>query len=180
MGHRLARGLRRLGVGTLAVATICATFPPPRALAAPSPLLLAQAYPAPPGEPAPPAEPPPEAQWGSPAEPPKPAPDADYDEGGVEGRNDALARPGTGWFLAGFFLNLLGVILGYAVTPRPDATRLVGRSPAYARGYLRSYRVTGRRNQGLHALLGCVTASLLAALVVLYVLAETTPACTGC
>ncbi|HUB06765.1 MAG TPA: hypothetical protein VMB50_07185, partial [Myxococcales bacterium] len=138
----------RLGVGTLAVATICATFPPPSALAAPvSRELLAQAYEAPPAYPPtepppayPPTEPPPQGYA-----PPPPAYAPQFPSSDAQAMADARADvpqeiSGTLWFFAGFFLTWVGILLGYLLEPTPDGARLIGKSPAYVTTYTTTYR----------------------------------------
>jgi hypothetical protein len=153
--------VRFLGVCTLAVATICMTFPAPQALAdsGEQQILLAQAYPPPPPyqpgyQQPPPGYPPP--GYG-----PPPGMN-DIAQAQVDAHADAVSNlSGVLWFFAGFFLSWIGIILGYLLTPSPDGARLVGKSPAYVQAYTDAYGSAGRAFQGIHAVYGCVTSGVI-------------------
>jgi hypothetical protein len=176
--------LRFFSVCTLAVATICSTFPAPVALAdSGREILLAQAYP--PSSPPPPV---PQVQvQPPPAYPPTEPPPAGYQpapsyappgygvtgygqlpnpnetaQAEIDGRADANTEiSGVLWFCVGFFLTWIGIILGYLLTPTPDGTRLIGKSPNYVTAYTSAYQSEGRSFQGIHAVYGCVTSGVI-------------------
>jgi hypothetical protein len=136
---------------------ICMTFPAPEALAASSDtqqLLLAQAYPPPPGYP--PGYAPPPPGYGMPPMV------NEVTQAQIDGRADVPNNvSGTLWFVAGFFLSWIGILLGYLLTPSPDGARLVGKSPAYVQAYTEAYGNEGRSFQGIHAVYGCVTSGII-------------------
>jgi hypothetical protein len=173
VGMTLGQVARFLSVCTLAIATICVTLPAPQALAAPSQVLVAQAYPPPPpdqGGYPPPAgygQPPPPG-YGPPMGMPPPGMN-DGAQGALDGRTDAPQQiSGTLWFFVGFLLSWIGIILGYVLSPSPDGARLVGKSPAYVSSYTVAYQEAGRSYQGIHAVWGCVTSGAIYLVIVLF------------
>jgi hypothetical protein len=156
--------LRRLAVETLAVAIVCATFPPPAALASPPGPLLAQAYPPPPPDvPIRLAEPSPKGVWGPPGAPAHVA--EQTARGEHDGRADAVRQvDATFWFFMGFLLSLAGVVAGAVWPVSPDAARLIGQPPAYVQAYTTAYRSATHGHRDLPALLGCLISGGIAAL----------------
>jgi hypothetical protein len=180
--------LRCGGVCALAVAIICSTLPAPTALAdSTRELLLAQAYQTPPAYP--PTEPPPAGAQPPPSAPPAAAPPSypppayaapaypppaypqplygpqaanDAAQAMQDGKADANANlSGVLWFVAGFFLSWIGILLGYLLAPTPDGVRLIGKSPTYVSAYTASYQSEGKSFQGIHAVYGCVTSAVI-------------------
>ncbi len=140
---RVFRG--RAGVGLLAAAVLSGTSTP----------ALAQYVVVPPPV-APVAGPPPRE-----AAPPRAALD-DAGRAVADAQMDAdLETSGLGWFGVGCLLSVGGVLIGYLVTPEPEAARLVGKPPAYVAAYTDAYRREGRSYQGIHAIYGCVTAAVV-------------------
>jgi hypothetical protein len=193
----VARVLRSLGVCTLAVAMICMTFPAPAALAASGrEPLLAQAYQTPPAYP--PTEPPPPGYQSYPPQtypapsyapptyqPPSASQSLREASEALDATNDGKADAdanisGVLWFVAGFFLSWVGILLGYLVTPSPDGTRLLGKSPAYVQAYTNAYQREGKAFQGLHAIYGCATSGVLEIVAVVVVYALAIEALSGC
>ncbi|MHB1846864.1 MAG: hypothetical protein ACYCWW_18745 [Deltaproteobacteria bacterium] len=160
---------RFLGVSVLAVAMLCVGFPAgARAdTTTQGQPLLAQNYPPPPAYP--PSSPPPAAYpppaYGAPA----PgygaqAPMGQMQDVGTavqDGKNDADTQiSGALWFGAGCLLTWVGIILGYVLTPTPDGSRMIGKSPSYVAAYTDAYQNEGKSFQGIHAVYGCITAAV--------------------
>ncbi len=174
---------RFLGVSLLAVAMLCVGFPAnarAESVGQGQPL-LAQNYPPPPAYP--PSSPPPSGYSAPAAYPPPaygapapgygaPAPMAPMDVGTAvqDGRNDADTQiSGLLWFGAGCLLDWVGIVLGYVLSPTPDGSRLIGKSPAYVAAYTDAYQSEGKSYQGIHAVYGCITqAVVVAAFYVVY------------
>ena len=79
-----------------------------------------------------------------------------------DGKADANANlSGVLWFVAGFFLSWIGILLGYLLAPSPDGVRLIGKSPTYVTAYTTSYQSEGKSFQGIHAVYGCVTSAVI-------------------
>ena len=75
----------------------------------------------------------------------------------ADAENDAHKKT---WFMAGCFLNLIGVVIANKSKAPVPAERLVGKSPAYVAAYTSSYqaRLTQVRNQ--YAQWGCALGTL--------------------
>ncbi|MDE0401759.1 MAG: hypothetical protein OYL97_10825 [Candidatus Poribacteria bacterium] len=63
----------------------------------------------------------------------------------------------TSWFMAGCFLNILGIVAAQIRTPPVPADRLVGKSPEYVAVYTLSYQAKRTQLQAQSALWGCLT-----------------------
>lgn len=67
----------------------------------------------------------------------------------------------TSWFMIGFFLNIVGVVIAKENTPAVPAGRLVGKSPEYVETYTLSYQAKLTQLRVQSTLQGCVTGTLV-------------------
>ena len=98
----------------------------------------------------------------------------------IDAENDANK---TGWFMAGCFLNILGVAMARTKKAPVPAGRLVGKSLTYIVAYTSSYQTRRTEIQVQSAVLGCTLATL-ACVIVAYPIVkdglEALEACGGC
>lgn len=62
----------------------------------------------------------------------------------------------TSWFMAGCFLNIIGLVVAQTHSPPVPADRLIGKSPEYAAVYTIRYKKRLSKLQTNYALMGCV------------------------
>ncbi len=88
-----------------------------------------------------------------------------FQTGKLQGSADAKGKGSKAWFLAGCFLDLIGVGAAYLIVPDPPAESLMGKSSEYVMGYTEGYKDTVRSEDTKYALYGFgteVAVSLLA------------------
>ncbi len=155
----------------LAVATLAALLPSQLAMAGPPGRLIAEAYPPPPPDTLPQApDPAPASAWGTPGSPVKrdPGPGSAA-QAAHDGKTDGAALGNWAlWALAGFALSIPGVVVAHVwpAPSEPDASRLVGKPPAYVAAYQQSYRRSVRSRRTYMAFAGCVTSGVVALSIV--------------
>ena len=89
----------------------------------------------------------------------------DFAKAEVDARRDAeLAISSGSWFAFGFFCGGIGVISAFLSSPSPDATRLVGKSPAYVGAYARVYESVAKERRLKSSVVGCLATSVLSTL----------------
>ena len=178
-GFSVMEVVRFLGMCTIAVATICSTFPAQARADVSTSEMYAQNY-------APPPSYPPPAYGQTQYAPPPMANPGDAASAVADGTADAQAQvSGVLWFFVGFILSWIGIILGYVITPSPDGARLIGKSPMYVQAYTEAYGSAGKSKQGIDAVWGAVTSCVLGVLfyvifvVIIFGAAATSVAAAG-
>ncbi|MGI5860910.1 MAG: hypothetical protein ACOX6T_02515 [Myxococcales bacterium] len=80
---------------------------------------------------------------------------------------------GFGWFSLGCLIGAVGIILGYALSPSPPGSRLIGKSPEFVSEYSRYYKSYARSKRGRNAIAGLVVGCVVGGVVYLGVYAAT-------
>lgn len=78
----------------------------------------------------------------------------------------------TSWFMAGCFLNIIGVAAAQMRTPSVPAERLIGKSPEYVAVYTVRYQERLSKLQMNYALSGCALGSVGCIVVTTYYVIE--------
>jgi hypothetical protein len=81
----------------------------------------------------------------------------------LQGKKDGeLEAKGNGmWFLAGCCLGGVGIIIAYVVEPSVPTDHLIGKSPEYIQGYTEGYINKAKSKNGMNAIYGCVTTTVV-------------------
>lgn len=74
------------------------------------------------------------------------------------------AHGNAAWFLAGFCLNGVGVIIAFIAKPDSPSSTLLGKSTDYVVGYAEAYGDKARNKNVVYALEGCCASVLASAL----------------
>ena len=74
----------------------------------------------------------------------------------------------TSWFMAGCFLNVIGLAAAQMHSPAVPADRLIGKSPAYVAVYTIRYKERLSELQMEYARNGCALGSVILGAVILY------------
>ncbi|MBM3242322.1 hypothetical protein FJZ31_39145 [Candidatus Poribacteria bacterium] len=81
---------------------------------------------------------------------------SEIDQARIEAERDARKDTnGALWFFAGCCGGPVGLVVSYAITPSPPASRLLGKSPEYVAYYTDFYRAKAKNIQTSRALMGC-------------------------
>jgi len=86
-----------------------------------------------------------------------------YLAGKLDGERDATGN--QIWILGGCLLGLVGVILAYVIEPEVPAARILGKPPAYVKGYIEGYKSATKRKNAMYAIYGMI---VWAGIVVVY------------